>query len=31
MGTREMEELNNIRKQEALEEEMRKKNSNDKS
>ena len=31
MGTREMEELNNIRKQEALEEEMRKKNSKDKS
>ena len=30
MGTREMEELNNIRKQEALEE-MRKKNSKDKS
>ena len=31
MGTREMEEMNNIRKQEALEEEMRKKNSKDKS
>ena len=31
MGTREIEEMNNIRKQEALEEEMRKKNSKDKS
>lgn len=29
MGTREMEELNNIRKQEALEEEMRKKRAED--
>ena len=29
MGTREMEEMNNIRKQEALEEEMRKKRAED--
>lgn len=29
MGTREIEELNNIRKQEALEEEMRKKRAED--
>ncbi len=31
MGTREMEELNNQRKQEALEKEMRKKRADDKA
>lgn len=31
MGTREIEELNNQRKQEALEEEMRKKRADDKA